>query len=469
MKKKGFKIEYLIYIYLVISPFLDAISCMYREWFPSVKFSPLMVIRPIIPIILLLYIFIKDKKSRIKLFILGLIYCIYGLIHLLIFKKLLTGISYGNIFTEALYIFNYTYMIFVLYIIMYFSKKNRLPELKKYLFYMLCSYLLIIYVSIITKTSLSTYVEGTGYRSWFVSGNTLCTVLILLFCLLIDNIFNSKKIINYLIFLLLGIYMIFLVGTRTGMLGFLIIFIMYLVLRIFFNIKKKIKFNKKIILGIIVILIVGGLLVYKVGSNTFERRKVMSDMEDDIIDINNNEIAHVTGDSMRFIYDIKNYGIDEEYISREQQLAYLNMYEFCNKYKIKSNNYRVQQLVYNVYLVREQANIKYILFGNGHVNQYGEMILEMELPFILLNFGIIGFIIYVGPLLYLLFKYIIRFKKKNINYYMYIFGLLIAFGLSCIAGYVLYSSTCVLVMICMLYLLENNGDKNEKKNIIWYN
>ena len=123
--KKKFKIEYLIYIYLIISPFLDAFSGVFRSWLPNVKFNPVMIIRPIIPLILLMYIFIKDKKTRKPLVISGVIYVLYGLVHMLIFKNILTGISYGTIFSEGLYILNYTYNIYMLFIIIYFTKKNK--------------------------------------------------------------------------------------------------------------------------------------------------------------------------------------------------------------------------------------------------------------------------------------------------------------------------------------------------------
>ena len=458
-KKKGFKIEYLIYIYIIMSPFLDALSCMYREWFPKASFSPLMVVRPIIPVILALYIFIKDKKVRWPLIISGLCYVIYGVVHLLIFKKLYTSIAYGSFMQEALYVFNYTYSIYVMFIIMYLYKRKKLPYLKQSLFVMLCSYLLLIYVSILTKTSLPTYIEGTGYRSWFVSGNSLCTVLLLLFSLFVSEMFKDKNIKNILVFVLLGLYLVFLVGTRTGMFGFILVFIVYIVLEVFLAMKDKIKFDKKKIGLILLVLIAVGGLLFKVGSKTLERRKEIKAMEDDVIDINTGEVAHVTGDTTYLIYEIKN-DLYPDKMSKEQKEAYLDLYETSNKLKLNSNDYRKQQLIYNLYLVKEQHNPLYILFGNGHVNLYGEMILEMEIPYLLLNFGLLGFVLYVSPLLYWLFKGVTYKNKKykDINYYMSIFGLLLGFGLSCIAGYVIYSSTCVLVMISMLSLLREQGE-----------
>ena len=459
-KKKGFKIEYLLYVYIVMSPFLDALSCMYREWFTNASFSPLMVVRPIIPVILALYIFIKDKKVRLPLIISGLCYMFYGGVHLWIFRKLYTEMAYGSFMQEVLYVFNYTYMIYVMFIIMYFCKRKQLPYLKQSLFIMLCCYLGLIYVSILTRTSLPTYIEGTGYRSWFVSGNSLCTVLLLLFSLFVSDMFKEKNIKNIIVFVLLGLYLAFLVGTRTGLFGFVLVFIVYIILEEFLAMKDKIKFDKKRIGLILLVLIAVGALLFKVGSKTLERRKEIRAMEDDVVDLNTGEIAHVTGDTTKLIYAIDHNLVPEGYMLEEHKLAYKDLYKKANELKLRSNDYRKQQLIYNLYLVKEQHNPLYILFGNGHVNLYGEMILEMEIPYLLLNFGLLGTVMYLGPLLYWLIKGIKYDNKKykDINYYMSIFGISLALGLSTIAGYVIYSSTCVLVMICMLSGLRKQGD-----------
>ncbi|HAB67392.1 MAG TPA: hypothetical protein DCE23_08500, partial [Firmicutes bacterium] len=105
MKKiKDFKIEYLLYLFVIISPFLDVLSFLFREWFPNALISPSTIIRPLIPLILLVYVFFKDKDVRKKLLILGIIYVIYGGIHLYLYNNIITGISYGGLFSEAQYV-----------------------------------------------------------------------------------------------------------------------------------------------------------------------------------------------------------------------------------------------------------------------------------------------------------------------------------------------------------------------------
>lgn len=453
---KKIKIEYLIYIFILLSPILDACSNLINTY-TSISISPTMILRPIIPLTLLLYIFFKERKYRLPLIISSIIFIIYGIIHLLITNKLLSGISYGTITEELSYIINYTYNIYLLFILLYFYKNKKLYNIDKYLFIMLIEYLFIIYFSIFTKTSFTTYVEGMGYRSYFLSGNSISTILILLFSLLISKLNNKDKniIINILLFIFLGIYLIFLVGTRTGMLGFILVSLIYLITSFLIKYINKKKINKKSLLINLLIFLSLIILISSIGSETLKRRKHINEESNNIIDINTNDNGHTTGDTSVIVWQINNNDIPSGYMSNEVKNAYLKMYNYANKNKIDANNNRLQQLIFNIELVKSQKNLIYILFGNGRIVNYGEMILEMEIPCILINFGLIGFILYVCPYIIL---FIYNIKKININNInknkvMCMFGILLSLSLSFIAGYVLFSSTCTLllnIMVCKI-------------------
>ncbi len=454
--KNKFKIEYLLYIFVIISPFLDVLSFLFREWFPEVSISPSTILRPLIPLILLIYVFLKDKDVRKLLLIMGFIYVIYGGIHLYLYKWLVTGISYGSVINEAQYIINYTYMIFVLFLYLYFYKKSGLPYLKKSLFMSLTFYIVLIYVAILTGTSYTTYLEGMGYRGWFLSGNSVGTILIILLIALFNDLIKSKKIIKYIILLLAGIYLVFLLGTRTGLFGFFLCiggyFGVWLFLKIFKD--KKIELKKvMIILGILAVLVI---VVLNVGTESLERRKHLKNESAGIIDVNTMEIGHTTGDTSVIVNQIKNNTTPEGYMSYAQRQAYLDMYEYANKYEILATDTRQQQLIYHVNLIKNQKNIFNILFGNGYLANYGEMTLEMEILAILFNFGLVGFILYFIPFLALLIYFsfkIMKNKKYNMDNMMMIFSICLAFVLSFMAGYVFFSVSCVLMIICILVLL----------------
>lgn len=461
--KKYLKIENLIYLMLILSPFLDSLSFIYRSINKTATISPITVIRPIIPIILSIYMFIKDKNTR-KIFIIGgVIYLIYGVIHLYLYNDLLTGISYGGVLHEAQYIINYTYMILVLYIVFYFEKHKKLDKLKPTLLIMLISYLFLIYLSIITKTSSSTYIEGIGYKGWNLSGNSLGSILILLECILIPYIFTSNKrvkIIGIITLLLLGIFLTFLLGTRVGLFGFYLVLIVYFIGNVFLNILKKTSINlKKYLLPIIIILVIGISLVLIVGSSTLSRRRHLQNIENDLYDPNTKETSHVTGDTVKFVTDIMNNNVDDNFMSIPQQKAYLSMYRYANKHEILNNNQRVQQIIYHLNLIRYQKSLKLVLFGNGYEINYGEMTLEMEFIALILNFGIIGFILYMIPFLIIDFKaikYILKnYKRIDIEYLMYLVAVLLAIVFSLLAGYTFFNASSMSIIVIAHILLND--------------
>lgn len=457
---KKVKVEYLLYVFIVISPFLDAISFLFRQHFSNALISPVTIIRPLIPLALLVYVFLQDKKVRKKLFWGLSVLLLYDIIHLFLFKKIVTGISYGNVLHEAQYVVNYSYMIVVLFLFLYFYKNRSLPYLKQALMLMLTGYLIILYIAILSGTSYSTYLEGMGYRGWFTSGNSLSTILVILLSILLPYIFSSKRLVNYLMLLLLGIYLIFLVGTRTGMLGFFLSIGIYFISIFVINLVKGKKINyKKVILFIFLVILVIGSVIF-IGSSTLMRRKHINQESISIIDINTGEIGYTTGDTGVIINQIKSGIVKEGYMSEAQKKAYLEMYNFANKHKLRANDTRKQQLLYQLFLIKNQKNIFYILFGNGYVASYGEMVLEMEVIAIMFNFGIVGFILFLLPFIILfirIIKKVVLTKKYTINNIMYCFAIALAFCLSFMAGYVFFSVSCILVIITSyILLLEEN-------------
>ena len=87
-KKKIIKIDKLLCMLIVICPILDMLSFIFRNTFET-KISPSTFLRPILSIIVIMYIVTKDK-NRWKIIGVGAIYGIYALIHILIFNQIRT-------------------------------------------------------------------------------------------------------------------------------------------------------------------------------------------------------------------------------------------------------------------------------------------------------------------------------------------------------------------------------------------
>lgn len=465
--KEKLNIENLLTVFIILCPILDIASFIFRNIF-NTKISPSTIIRPILPIIAFIYYFIKaDKKYKLKMFGISAIYGIYAIIHLILFTTVKSECSYSNISHELQYLVNYTFMIIILYVfIKTFKEKLSTEKLEKATVISVGIYLLSIILSIITNTMSSTYIEGMGIKGWFESGNSISATLILSMYILLMNKNKKYKKIIIAELILMGIFLTMLIGTRVGLYGFILtIGILVLVKSNIFNINK---INKKIVIagGALLALII--LIICLVGSNTFTRRQHLKDIEANIVDSSNNEEAHLTGSLIEIKDKIDNKQIDEKYMNEVQQKSVLELYDIANKLQISNNDQRMQQLLYNAILVKNQANPLLILFGNGYMNQFRELVLEMDIPAFLFNFGIIGLFLYFVPFLsifiYALYWAIKRYKIIDEQYIMYLLGLGLSFALSVFSGYVFFnmSTDSIIIVICVLLLNKVEEVKKEE-------
>lgn len=478
MKKfiKKIKIEDILCIYIILCPILDIASFIFRNTFKT-NISISTFLRPIIPIILALYIFIKaNKKYKIKIIIIALVYIIYGIIHLAVMRSFITGCSYGGVLQELQYVVNYTFLIFN-FIVFYFifTKKNwmkrkklrdkkhdidyrieKIDKLKVSILIMCGIYIISIYLAIITGTSSYTYPEEMiGYKGWIESGNSLSAILCISTFIILPLLKEKKyRIPSIIVLFLVGIYLVALIGTRTGLIGFFLAVTIFIIVEVIFS-KNKIAIAGFIILAIAVIAI--GL----VGSNTLKRRNQMNDAQYSIIDENTGKPGNMTGDMLDIKNQILSGTLDEKFMSEPQKQAVLDLHEFAVKNNIAGNDTRIQQLVYNFYLILEQKSVLGILFGNGFETNFREMIMENELASLLFNFGIIGFILYAGPFIFIfIYGCIILIKKiKNkdkieSSMLMAMAALVLILALSFLSGYIFFNSSLIAIIssICMVVL-----------------
>lgn len=482
--KQKITLENVLCLFVILCPIFDILSFGFRNIFKtSVSISTFL--RPIIPVAVAIYIFIKSPKKEKKIFsAIGLIYIFYGIIHLIVMKSLITKASYGTAMNEAQYILNFTFLVIYFIIYMYvfiyrkiehndnsktenkwkstkeqvaqiFNYDNDFKKLKKSITIMSFIYIVSIIIAIITKTSSYTYQEtSTGYKGWIESGNSLSAILTLSLIIIICQIKETKKVTTIIPFLMICAYLTTTVGTRVGLIGTFLVVAVYVVLEVIFSKNKKI-----ITIGIIT-MVIFAILVGTLGSSTIKRRKQMSNAKYEIIDEKTNEVGTMTGDMLRIKNKILDNELEEGYMSEAERQAVLELYDYSQKHNFAGNDTRRQQLMFNLFLVKNQKNISVILFGNGYKTNFREMVMENELASMVLNFGIIGFVLYVGPLIailiysiYIAFK---KIKKTNVNFLMYQFGLALALVLSWMSGYVLFatSSMIVIVTLCTLLLYE---------------
>lgn len=471
MKKiKNITIESILYLYIILCPILDCLSFIFRKIFET-SISPSTVIRPICTLVVCLYIFITDKKQR-KIFTLsGLAYGIYAIVHLYIFTTVKNGSSYSGIIHELQYLVNYTFAILNLYAYLYvFTRDNNMENLNKCMLISISIYIISIYLAIITGTSSYTYsLEKIGYKGWFESGNSLSAIMTLSMFIIL-NTFEKKKInlkikkYSVILILLIGIFMIFLIGTRVGALGFLLSIGIYGVLHIIYNLINRKKIRKTLIItgiisGLAILTFVA--IFTTIGSEVLSRRKKVEEMANELIDETTKEKIYITGDLYQIKKQIENDTIEPEYMSNEQKQAVLSLNEFAEKHNLSTEKMRTLQLIYNIKLINNQSNLIYNLFGNGYVCQYREMILEMEFFAIIINFGLLGFILYLMPFIsiyvYSVYRGFKNIKKIDIEYIMLAVGGGLAFVLSVLSGYIFFNASTTMIIIITNVLLINKA------------
>lgn len=457
--KQIFNVENILYLFIIICPVLDMLSFIFRNIF-NTNISPSTILRPIIPMAIILYIFLKDK-IKIKLILIASIYAIYGIVHLVVFNLTKTGWAYSGLAHELQYIINYSFMILNLFIYMYVFKSKNDANLKKSVLISQIIYIVSIFISILTNTSSATYDEAQiGYKGWFESGNSISSILILgmfiTLCLIKEKKYKNLVIVTIT---LIGIYLTTLIGTRVGLYGFVLVIFVYVLQEFIVSMLKKVKLNKRIVIGCLIALCIIVIGVGIVGSKTLERRKMLQEIEKDIVDETTMKEAHITGDLLQIIDKIQNNLLEPGYMSKAEIISLQNLYEFANKYDIKNNDYRIQQLIYNTFLVVNQENLGLILFGNGYISNFYELVLEMEIPAFLFNFGLIGFLLYFAPflaiLLYSIYNGVKYIKKIDSEYIMYTAGLFCSFALAFLSGYTFFNSSSMMIIIVISVLLMN--------------
>ncbi len=474
--KEIVNVENILYLFIIICPILDVASFIFRNRFGT-SLSISTILRPVLPIIAMVYIFFKDKIKS-KLLVAGLIYGIYATLHLYVFYIIKTDCAYGNVMRELQYIVNYTFMIMNLFLYVYVflfrnKEKNnntetKIRKMKIAILIAFTIYIALMFIAIITGTSSHTYKEDAiGYKGWFESGNSVGAIMILmLFAVLplLDRK-NSRaiRIWTAIDVLLSGVYLSTLLGTRVGLFGFALVMFIYIICEIFARLKASKKLNKKIVGIGATIFIVAIIVVMFAGSNLLSRRKLLKERENLIYDESLGTSAHVTGDILEIVKKIKAGEVEEKYMSLPTQKAFMDLYNFNNSHNVPYTNMRITQLVYHTALIIEQRNIETILFGNGFMTHYTELIFEMEVPAFLYNFGIYGFILYFVPFatiaLYGLYIGIKNIKKINVDMTMNILGVNFAIIVSFLSGYTFFNQSTVAIIIALSTITVYNIKK----------
>jgi len=362
----------IIIPFLYIQPFLDILSSFLIK--ENILTSLTATIRLTFMFIMIIYLIFHNYEHKKNYIIYISLLIINIIIHSLIvvYYKDTSVLFYEIKTTLSTYFF-----IFLLLAFNVIYKENKLETSHLKNIYII--YLLLTFIPNILNIGFDSYWHSkVGSTGWFYSANVLGSILIILVPLIIKDI---KKMNIYFVFsiILISLYVYFSIGTKTPVIGLLILVIFNLIYLIYKIIKEK---KKKILIitSSILIIIVTSIIILVPKTNFYKNLKIHYD----------------------YLYEQ-----DIKIMSKE----FLDNFIFSERLTFES-------------ISRKNYNNSHFLekvFGMGYIENYKtenerNKMIEIDYFDILYREGIIGFTLYFIPVIYLIYEFI---KKHKNNYEKY--------------------------------------------------
>lgn len=423
----------LIYIFLILQPVIDLFTSLTTR-FLDIPITIGAITRGLFLLILVFLVLFKGKNNKKTIY-----YFVSILIFIILYfvtKKDIFNINF--IVTEILYLFKYMYfpIVTVCLISLYEQLQLEKEKILKIGIINLVVYSLMIIIPEITGTSFSSYLDDNiGSVGWFYSANEIGAITVSLLPSLYYLLFERKPVTKIVIVFSIVILAMTLLGTKTSFLGILITEVLYLIYY-FLNRKKNRGLGLKI-----------SLLIVFLSFVFIPNIPAVKNLQKTISDVNDTEVSE----------DV----MEEDIVVKNKDVQKIISVALSGRDKFF---FRTMD-IYN------KSNIDSKLFGIGFVNRteinnkHIEKLIEIDPLDVYFHYGIIGFIIYFIPLLYIIgksIKYTIKNKFK-LSYFkltnIYTIGIITL--VSMMAGHI-YGAPAVSIYIALSIAMLDNGLKKEE-------
>ena len=397
MKKLSKFLDLVVAIYIIIQPILDSISYLQGRYLSNV-ISLSGLIRTFFLGLMIIVLLFKDKRKEVFILLIFFITYLGGQVLL----------NKNSLFSSL----NSLLTVFYLPVSLLFFKnrENRYLNLRV-ITYIYLGYLSLIIVPYLFKYGnyASNFYEGkSGFYGLFYGGNEISNILVILLPLVIEYLKERKNSLLVILVFLELMGCIYLVGTKTIIIGSILVSIYYLG-KYYKSLDKR--FRRLLVslgvIGIILLIIVlPRLNVYK---------NIM-------MAINYYNL------SIREIFSLK--GLDK--------LVFSGRLDILGK-------------VNGLYMKSNWSNI-FLGLSNSYVNVYKGI--EIDIFDIFYTVGILG----IGVYIYLSYKGLKKIMIKE----PYLVSLVLGILISLVTGHVLMSPN-VSIYLGVLLLLNNNSKKIKDK------
>ena len=438
--------ENILIIYIILQPIIDIITSLcVRNISESLTFG--IFIRTIFMVYLMIYTFFKvDKKSKWQILIyysLIAIYCISFIINSY------TKYGFSLIFTQIKGLVKTFYFPIILASLLILFKNKKYLSKHKYLNISLAIYVLTIVICKIFSVGYPTYPlkANVGTIGLFYAGNETSAIVALLSPVCFGTFISQKFNIFNAILCALTIFAMLEIGTKVACISTIILLILAIIISTIKLIKKEQKgfykqFISLVLIGLLTFLFIGNTC----GGKNLKIEPIFFNEKINSSQNNDNKKNETSKD-------------DKTTANTTTLLSGRNKF-FKNTLK-KYNSSSIIDKTVGIGYISPKKNIL----------QESKLI-EIDYFDIFFCHGILGTLIYIIPLIILMFVSLKRFFIKfiaNIKNYTLIFmiySILIGFGIALTAGHVFtapaVSMVLILTILEMVSLLKHEKDlKNE--------
>ena len=369
MMKKIINNNKFLKIFLFIQPFLDVLAAVLI--YNNVDNFVTSLIRLVFMGLMVLYLYFGEYENKKKTLIYVSTLIITIIIHTLImvFDKDMSVFMYEFKNTISTY-----YFVFLLISLGVIYKDNKIS--KKELMYLWIIYVLLTFIPNVLGIGFKSYSHSkTGMTGWFYSANVVGSILVIILPIILSEI---KKLPKLLIVILgaMALYSIFSLGTKTPVLGLGIILFVNLLYYIYKLFKSKKKKSIVIIFSSLILLC--GVSAYVIPKTSFY-------------------------ENLKIHYNFLKKN-DVKIFSKE----FLDHFVFSQRLSMEERT----RHNYN------KSHIQEKIFGIGYIENYSTdsvnlKIVEMDYFDIFYREGIIGFILFFIPVIYMIVMF---FKNNSINF-----------------------------------------------------
>lgn len=397
MKFSSKLFDKLIFIFIIIQPFIDAIT-MYQIRSPIKIISISVITRGLFLVIISFWLYKKCRKKLLFYILLG--YFVIDVVYIILFTN-------NSIYQEIANLFQIFYLpLVILFFQLYENKKINLSLIfKVYLIYL--NFIIVPYFLHIGVYASEYYPGKSGYYGLFNGGNEISAVILAMLPWIIHYLSNNRNVFLKIFTAIETIFCIYLIGTKTILLGSIIVLLYFLIPKIFKIFKKDVL--KNILISILIATILLILIIIVVPSMPLYKNILLA---------------------------LKFFNVNS--LTDFLKIEVIDNIIFSGRLNILEN---INEIYCN------SQFITYI-FGLGETTLLNLKLIEIDIFDIFYGIGILGIFIY----LMIMIKGIKKAKLKSI----YLFSFILLIFVSLFTGHIL-TSTCVSIYLGLNFILTKNN------------